>query len=785
MSVVRIVIVAIAGVLLAASIACLILIQLGYPRIQGVIAPNLIRPASEQSYTVQLPQQQSMTGLFSFVSDGPENSRVSNLELFEDGVAIGPPHTAHVEIAKSGGSYSHWNGVLYFSSTRGDDPRTSGREYRIVSVYVPVQWLEPALVALMLLSLSFLLVFTLGRSTFTILGRIGPPMIYAGAAIGVVATVFLSLVDVPQIYTLQPSMIRAAQGHSYAAEFPADFSPILLLEPVKANRNSVNAPVVRLLENGQEFGMARSMARFVESIGEGRYIVTGSRVLFSTLDNSDPRTNGRTYGVRQRLALSPGAGAGVALLIVASLILLAQKRSRLVLGGMAVTAAAGGIYGLLTHVDVITHDEFVSPANVYHVTDQTYGFIVNGTVAPFIAMAPVGAPTAVGIGNSVVMCERHATSPDELSRVGAASGKGACGPRGAGTEIDFVVPAIAGEGATVNFYRYPVRMHLYAVAGLLLASVLLSALIWLRPTPRQALTGTGALVGGAGALLMAANLWGSFSTLRVTAPTEAMPGIRHLGPRLPLDDGVEQLAWTEGDTAESYARRINQVIYKSMVHGNPTTDPARWRLEIPIWESWSLHALGAVNPNLQRYRFWDHEKEFERGIGLCGDLSAIMVGYLMEHGVRAKTVGLHGHVVVTVEVAPDVWHIFDPDYGVVLAHSLEEVQNDPALIEATYREATYASDVRMIVGYYTTPENNSIDQSGRDGFFSGLDGSAEIYRSREQFMELLKWVVPSIMLIAGMAAALAAFLWRGRQRKAKESLETAASAVGVTEAGPV
>ncbi len=54
----------------------------------------------------------------------------SALELFEDGRPLGPGHGDHPEIAALGaGRYSHWDDCVWFSSSDGSDPRTSGRVY--------------------------------------------------------------------------------------------------------------------------------------------------------------------------------------------------------------------------------------------------------------------------------------------------------------------------------------------------------------------------------------------------------------------------------------------------------------------------------------------------------------------------------------------------------------------------------------------------------------------------------------------------------------------------------
>ncbi|WP_190275819.1 glycosyltransferase [Thiorhodovibrio frisius] len=54
----------------------------------------------------------------------------STLELFEDGVPLGPAHAPHEEIARLGkGRFSHWRRRLLFSTSDGFDPRHSGRHY--------------------------------------------------------------------------------------------------------------------------------------------------------------------------------------------------------------------------------------------------------------------------------------------------------------------------------------------------------------------------------------------------------------------------------------------------------------------------------------------------------------------------------------------------------------------------------------------------------------------------------------------------------------------------------
>ncbi len=58
--------------------------------------------------------------------------RQSPLQLFEDGVLLGPAHCIHAEIELEGqGRYSFWEGAINFASSDNSDPNTNGRVYSV------------------------------------------------------------------------------------------------------------------------------------------------------------------------------------------------------------------------------------------------------------------------------------------------------------------------------------------------------------------------------------------------------------------------------------------------------------------------------------------------------------------------------------------------------------------------------------------------------------------------------------------------------------------------------
>src|SRR5215831_14738040 len=68
------------------------------------------------AYVIYLHQHPPGYPITKFASDNASSNRASKLVLLEDGTPFGIPHSLHNDIReKGGGSYSHWDGVLYFS----------------------------------------------------------------------------------------------------------------------------------------------------------------------------------------------------------------------------------------------------------------------------------------------------------------------------------------------------------------------------------------------------------------------------------------------------------------------------------------------------------------------------------------------------------------------------------------------------------------------------------------------------------------------------------------------
>lgn len=72
-------------------------------------------------------------GLADFgVGDHPDAPNTSPLMVYENGTVLGPPHSAHCDVAAHGGGrFSHWVRQLVFSTSDNSDPNTNGRRYEV------------------------------------------------------------------------------------------------------------------------------------------------------------------------------------------------------------------------------------------------------------------------------------------------------------------------------------------------------------------------------------------------------------------------------------------------------------------------------------------------------------------------------------------------------------------------------------------------------------------------------------------------------------------------------
>jgi hypothetical protein len=243
-----------------------------------------------------------------------------------------------------------------------------------------------------------------------------------------------------------------------------------------------------------------------------------------------------------------------------------------------------------------------------------------------------------------------------------------------------------------------------------------------------------------GLLLLGLNIAGLFIPLR--NPDIYRDNLSFFKDDITLTEG--QL-WSStvrqpGESTEAYVTRLNDAVNKGIAHYWDDQGIHKYNLRIPIYENYLLFFASYLYPSAYRkYEYCDYKKAIKRGLGLCSEHAIVLTGILKDRGIESQIVSLSGHVVAMAQVNQGTWWVLDSDFGVVIPHSIAQIESDPNMIRPILKQK----------GYSDTVVNWMVDVYGKEGnqVFSG----ASEYRPRgyqiERLSYILIWILPAIMMV--------------------------------------
>ncbi len=163
-----------------------------------------------------------------------------------------------------------------------------------------------------------------------------------------------------------------------------------------------------------------------------------------------------------------------------------------------------------------------------------------------------------------------------------------------------------------------------------------------------------------------------------------------------------------------------------------------------IWSNWILYLAGYVHPPF--WHVWSTDRYVSHGHSLlCDQASYLMVRLLMEQGIKARQIGLQGHVVMEAWYDGD-WHLYDPDLEVVPRDELGEVLSlDELARNEILREKYYGRHTNMA---------ELIEQRENHLFMSAPEGARFEWKGNllvivERVCDWLKFLIPAGMIVLG------------------------------------
>lgn len=252
----------------------------------------------------------------------------------------------------------------------------------------------------------------------------------------------------------------------------------------------------------------------------------------------------------------------------------------------------------------------------------------------------------------------------------------------------------------------------------------------------------------AGIALLSLNLAGIAIGLR----NPALAGDPHVRVPDPLTAGPEEFRIQSrrqaGESDRALVERATLLVDDSVAQwwGDEKAVDT-YAMRVPPRENFVLWSLSWTVPRVYReYEFCSARKAVERGLGLCSQASIVLVTALRENRVDASIVGLSGHVVVRARVAPDRWVIADPDSGVVFDHDLPGLETSPSIARDAYLARGIPETAATTLSRAFSSEGNVI--------VGGVEEFAPTVCSIERAAYAIKWALPSLLAIAGLAGIL-------------------------------
>ena len=192
----------------------------------------------------------------------------------------------------------------------------------------------------------------------------------------------------------------------------------------------------------------------------------------------------------------------------------------------------------------------------------------------------------------------------------------------------------------------------------------------------------------------------------------------------------------------SSEREIMDVLYEKVTQRFTHKD-ARHN----FYSNWLLYLAGKIHPALSH--IYDPNLLVRGGHSLlCDQSSYVLLRLALANGIKARHVGLDGHVVMEAWYDSD-WHLYDPDLEVIPVDSaghvlgVEELALNQQLLKKYYGPHGFVEIV-------SSRENNTY-VSYPEG--SRFEWKANVLAYLEKSAEILKFVFPIIMTAMGLRLA--------------------------------
>ena len=196
----------------------------------------------------------------------------------------------------------------------------------------------------------------------------------------------------------------------------------------------------------------------------------------------------------------------------------------------------------------------------------------------------------------------------------------------------------------------------------------------------------------------------------------------------------------KNETDKEFIIKANKAVHDGIAHYWKDAGINKYNLRIPIYENYILYIASYLYPEkFRKYEFSDFDKAIERGVGLCSQHALILSEVLENNGIDAEIITLPRHVVVSAEVKDDnEWWVVDPDFGVIIENTIQEIEKTPSIVSPIYYAKGYdnqiVNDLTETYGTVLSIHDSAKEYSGVKRFYF------------EKLSYILIWALPLFLI---------------------------------------
>lgn len=167
-----------------------------------------------------------------------------------------------------------------------------------------------------------------------------------------------------------------------------------------------------------------------------------------------------------------------------------------------------------------------------------------------------------------------------------------------------------------------------------------------------------------------------------------------------------------------------------------------------LFDNYLLYFAGFIHPHLNHIK--DPKYLFiQEKIQICSELSYLMVVMAEQQGIRARHVGLNGHVVMEAFYDDD-WHMYDPLHKIIPIHNKEVksvhfLERNPNILRKMYQRSNYSEKfIEHNLDIFTSKHDNTFISYPP---LSQFNWKATVLLYFEKIMHYFKWLIPILLIM--------------------------------------